>query len=70
MKKKYIILMIHGAFIFGAFIAFCPVVFSALSDYSSAFHYVGAGITVCGIIFSILCLRYPICSDNKKMAVK
>jgi hypothetical protein len=70
MKIIYIKMIIYGVFLFGAFIAFCPAIFSALSNYTAAFNYVGGAIIVGGIIFCIMCLRYPICSDNKKMAVR
>ena len=62
MKIKIIQLMIYGAIFFGAFIAFCPAIFLALSDYATAFIYAGSVVIVSGIVFSIICLRYPSCS--------
>ena len=66
MKIKNIQIIIYGAIIIGAFIAFFAGLLPALSDYATAFTYIGGAVVVCGMIFSIFCLIHPTCIKCQK----
>jgi Zn finger protein HypA/HybF involved in hydrogenase expression len=66
MKINYIRIIIYGAIFFGAFIAFFAGMFPVLYDYATAFISIGSAIVGCGVLFSIVCLRYQSCSNCQK----
>jgi len=61
MKIKTIQRIIYGAFILGALIMFLPFVIMPYSETLTVFVYVGGAMGVCGMIFSLMCLRNPGC---------
>jgi len=66
MKINNIRIIIYGAVIFGAFIAFVPGWIHVLSDYATVFIYIGGALVVSGAIFGIICLRYHSCSNCRE----
>ena len=69
MKVKTIQRVIRGALIIGALVMFLPLIIFTYSDYLSAFMYAGGAISVCGMIFSLMCLLYPGCRTCQNVIV-
>ena len=57
MKIKAIKRIVYGSFIAGALVMF--LTFFTRSDYLTM--YIGGAFGVCGLIFSLFCLRRPVC---------
>ena len=69
MRVKTIRTIIRGASVVGALIMFLPVLLSATFAYMTTFMYIGGTIGVLGMIFSVICLRYPSCPNCHQFLV-
>jgi len=66
MRIRTLQVIIYGAFILGAVIAFAAVAIPSLSDFLTLFTYIGGIIVLCGIVSSVLLLRIPVCPDCRE----
>jgi len=69
MKVNAIKIIIRGVFAVGVSIILLSVMLPVLFAYMATFMYIGGMIGALGMIFSVICLRYPSCPNCHQFVV-
>jgi len=69
MRVKTIRAVTYGALVASAFIMFFCALIPALNSHLTIFMYIGGLLGICAMIFSVICLHYPCCSNCRQFII-